>query len=78
MGDDCDRLLSELDHYLHGELPAERASALHQHLDACPPCLESADFQAQLKAMISRRCGEQVPDGLRDRVVGFLRDNASS
>jgi anti-sigma factor (TIGR02949 family) len=78
MGDDCDRLLDELDHYLHGELPAARAEALHDHLEECPPCLESADFQAQLKQLIARRCGEQVPDEFRAKVLGFLRDDQPS
>lgn len=78
MGDDCDRLLDELDHFLHGELSSERAADLHRHLDGCPPCLESADFQAQLKALIARRCGEPVPESFRQRVLGFLRDEQPS
>jgi anti-sigma factor (TIGR02949 family) len=78
MGDECDRLLHELDHLLHGELPADRTAALHAHLEDCPPCFESADFQAQLKALVAKRCGEQVPDGLRERVISFLQDNQPS
>jgi anti-sigma factor (TIGR02949 family) len=78
MGDECDNLLSELDHLLHGELPADRSAALRAHLDDCPPCFESADFQAQLKALVAKRCGEQVPDGFRQRILGFLQDNQPS
>ena len=74
MGDDCDKLLHELGHYLHGELPDDRADALRSHLDDCPPCFESADFQAQLKSLIAKRCGEQVPEGLRQRILGFMQD----
>ena len=73
MSDECDRLLEQLDHYLHGELDTPSKRALQAHLDDCPPCLEGADFQAQLKALISKRCGESVPDGLQERVLGFLR-----
>lgn len=73
MSDECDRLLERLDHYLHGELDERETEHLHTHLEECPPCLEGADFQAQLKALIARRCGEAVPDGLHDRVLGFLR-----
>jgi anti-sigma factor (TIGR02949 family) len=73
MGEDCDRLLHELDHLLHGELPADRTAALQSHLDDCPPCFESADFQAQLKALVAKRCTEEVPDGLRERILGFLQ-----
>jgi len=78
MGDECDRLLLELDHWLHGELPNDRSTALRDHLEQCPPCFESADFQAQLKALVAKRCGEEVPDGLRQRVLGFLQDNQPS
>ena len=77
-GKDCDDLLHELGHLLHGELPADRAAALKHHLDDCPPCFESADFQAQLKALVAKRCCEDVPEGLKDRILGFLQDDPSS
>ena len=78
MKDECNDLLHELDHLLHGELPPDRAEALRHHLDDCPPCFESADFQAQLKDVISKRCTEELPDGLRDRILGFLHDEPAS
>lgn len=78
MGDNCQDLLRELDHLLHGELPTDRAAALHSHLDGCPPCFESADFQAQLKALIARRCTEDVPAGFKERLLGFLHDSSPS
>ena len=73
MSEECDRLLEKLDHYLHGELDQQQAHHLQAHLEECPPCLEGADFQAQLKALVAKRCGETVPDGLQERVLGFLR-----
>lgn len=73
MSDECDRLLQQLDDYLHGELDAGQQQVLQSHLGDCPPCLESADFQAQLKALIAKRCGESMPEGLEERVLGFLR-----
>ena len=73
-GKDCDDLLHELDHLLHGELPADRAAALRHHLDDCPPCFESADFQAQLKAIVAKRCTEAVPDDFRQRIQSLLAE----
>ena len=73
-GHECDDLLQELGHLLHGDLPEERRATLRQHLDDCPPCLESADFQAQLRQMIVRRCGEQVPNTLADKVRRLLNE----
>ncbi len=78
MKDECNDLLQELDHLLHGELHGERAEALRHHLNDCPPCFESADFQAQLKLLIASRCREEVPESLRQKVLGFLQDGASS
>jgi anti-sigma factor (TIGR02949 family) len=74
VGKDCDDLLHELGHLLHGELPPDRAKALKDHLDDCPPCFESADFQAQLKAMVAKRCTEEVPADFKARIVGLLND----
>ena len=78
MSEECDELLQDLDHLLHGELPADQAASLKQHLEGCPPCFESADFQAQLKALIAKRCCETVPDGLQARILGFLHADPSS
>jgi anti-sigma factor (TIGR02949 family) len=77
MKDECNDLLRDLDHLLHGELPTEQAHALKEHLEGCPPCFESADFQAQLKSLIAKRCSEQVPDGLQSRILGFLHDETA-
>jgi anti-sigma factor (TIGR02949 family) len=71
-GKDCDDLLHELEHFLHGELTPERKAALQQHLEACPPCFETADFQAQLKKVIATKCGEEVPAELHRRIAGLL------
>lgn len=73
-GKDCDALLEELEHYLHGELSSERRAALRDHLDDCPPCFDTADFQDQLRKLIAKRCGEQVPDGLKGRIEALLTE----
>ncbi len=72
----CEELLDELEHLLHGELDAARQAELHAHLDDCPPCFEQADFQAQLKRLIADRCTEQLPSALADRISSMLRDDA--
>ena len=76
MGDECDDLLHELADFLHGELDAERTERLKGHLDDCPPCFESADFQAQLRQIVAKRCFEQVPDDFKVRLVARLEFEA--
>ena len=73
MGPECDDLLHELAHFLHGELDAERTKHLQSHLEECPPCFETADFQAQLRQLLAKRCQEQVPADFQARVVAMLR-----
>lgn len=73
-GKDCDDLLHELEHFLHGELTVDKQAALRHHLDECPPCLETADFQAQLRKIVAKRCFEQVPQSLQLKVEALLAD----
>jgi anti-sigma factor (TIGR02949 family) len=76
MGEDCDALLQNIADYLHGELEPREAEHLRQHLEGCPPCFESADFQAQLRQIVAKRCFEQVPDDFKVRLVARLEFEA--
>jgi mycothiol system anti-sigma-R factor len=75
MGDDqdiCSDAVHQLYLYLDGELTPERRALIMQHLDACPPCFEAFDFEAELRIVIAHKCREQVPDHLRERVARAL------
>ena len=72
-GKDCDELLSELADFLHGELDPARKAKLQAHLEDCPPCFETADFQAHLRHLVAKRCCEEVPDDFRARVLSMLQ-----
>jgi mycothiol system anti-sigma-R factor len=71
---DCQEAIHTLYHYLDGELTEQRRHDIHQHLEECSPCLEAFDFEAELKIIIGRKCRDQVPDSLRDRVHKALLD----
>ena len=72
MGHDCDDALHELYHYLDGELTSERRQQIQTHLESCPPCFEGFDFEAELRIVIARKCTDQVPDGLRQRIADAI------
>lgn len=76
-GKDCDALLHELEHLLHGELTPDRQASLRAHLEECPPCFETADFQEQLRKLVAKRCFEEVPEGLQTRIASLLSDPAA-
>ena len=73
MSGDCDDLLHELADFLHGDVSPQKRANLQAHLEECPPCLETADFQAQLRQLVAKRCCEEVPEELKARVVAMLR-----
>ena len=70
--ENCDDALHELYHFLDGELTSERRAAIQHHLDDCPPCYEAFDFEAELRIVIARKCTEQVPDSLKQRIADAL------
>jgi len=71
-GHECDDALHELYGYLDGELTVERRVTIQRHLDDCPPCYEAFDFEAELRIVIARKCTEQVPDALKQRIADAL------
>lgn len=67
-GKDCDDALHELYHFLDGELTDDKRAHIQQHLEDCPPCWEKYDFEAELKAVVHRKCQEVVPMHLVERI----------
>jgi mycothiol system anti-sigma-R factor len=68
----CEEALAELYTFLDGELTADKRAAIAEHLEGCNPCVEIFDFEAELRMVISRRCAEPVPEGLRLRISQTL------
>ena len=73
---DCSDAVHRLYHFLDGELTDEKRSEIQRHLDSCNPCLEAFDFEAELKMVISQRCRDQVPEGLRERIANAIQHDA--
>ncbi len=60
-GDDCQDALDKLEAFLDGELTDHSIGDISQHLAACYPCADRADFESQLRAIVKRGCAEQAP-----------------
>lgn len=71
--DPCQDAVATLYNYLDGELTSERREWIKHHLDDCGPCFHAFDFEAELKALIARKCRDEVPESLRRRVADALR-----
>ncbi len=67
---DCHAAMRHVDAFLDGELTEAEADEIRRHLDACEDCLDVADAEAAVKALVKRCCGgPPAPDGLRARLV---------
>jgi mycothiol system anti-sigma-R factor len=73
---DCEDALHELYGFLDGELTEDRRKLIQHHLDDCQPCAEPYDFEAELRQVIRRKCQEQVPPALIDKVRTALASAA--
>lgn len=66
---DCNETLRELEAFLDGELSPETHDAIHAHLTGCVDCLQTFDFHAELKQVISAKCkDDEVPPTLMARI----------
>jgi len=71
--DPCQEAIGTLYTFLDGELTADRRLQIQHHLDECAPCFQAFGFEAELKALIARKCRDDVPESLRRRVAEALR-----
>ena len=69
----CGDAVHRLYPFLDGELDDDRRSTIRRHLDECSPCFQAFGFEAELRGVIARKCQDQVPDSLRDRVFDALK-----
>ena len=73
MGDDCREVLDRLQTFLDGECPQQLEEVIHAHIGDCPPCLDRAEFERELRVIVARKCKEAAPEGLVDRVISALQ-----
>ena len=76
MTDECHQILSDLAIYLDGECPADVEHLVTAHLTDCPPCMDRADFERRLRAMLARSCKQRAPEDVIQRVRARLSDLA--
>jgi mycothiol system anti-sigma-R factor len=70
---DCSAVLSEVYLYLDLECSEDRRQLIQKHLDECAGCLREFGIEHEVKALVSRCCGdERAPAELRDRLRSKL------
>jgi mycothiol system anti-sigma-R factor len=72
-GPACQEALDELERFLDGELPDPSVGRIEAHLADCPPCMDRASFEEQLRALVKRGCADSAPPELVERIRVGLR-----
>jgi len=72
MKDECREILTKIETYLDGETAPEIERTIATHVAECPPCMERADFERELRELLAKRCQCEAPTDLRDRIVSRL------
>lgn len=69
----CEELESFFFEYTDGELETGVLDRMRLHVAECPRCADLVDAEMHIRELIRRCCAEEVPSGLRARVVTRIR-----
>jgi anti-sigma factor (TIGR02949 family) len=70
---DCGDAQDQIYEFIDSELDEETAESVRQHLEDCPPCFDSFEFERRLKLVIRKCLTEEMPDRLEVRVRALIR-----
>lgn len=73
MSNECGEARDQIYQYLDAELDEDTAAAVRTHLDDCPGCLKSFDFERRLKVVVRRCLTEDMPERLETKVRDLIR-----
>ena len=74
MSEHCDEALARMYEYLDGELDeSDVVERIRFHLEDCPPCGDSFDFERRLQHVVRERLAEEVPPDVMDRLRTVVR-----
>lgn len=70
----CEKARRELEEYIHGELCAEDARDIREHLNGCEECRDEHTVGITLSSALKDACKETAPEQLRDRILDAIRE----
>lgn len=77
MSHDCDNAKGQLYQYIDSELDQDTAATVRTHLEDCPGCFDSFDFERRLKIVIKKCLHEDMPESLEAKVRDLIRQETS-
>ncbi len=70
----CDKARRDLEEFVRGELCAEDATDIREHLSHCTTCNDEMHVNRKLTDAVQRACEENAPTSLRQSVLDALRE----
>ena len=77
MAHNCDEAIDQVYYFLDGETTWYKRLRIRRHLRRCGGCTEAFAFETRFKAMIRRKCQEDPPAELIDRLRAFLHEHGT-
>ena len=74
---DCGDAQDQIYQYLDSELDERTAASIRAHLDDCPDCFDSFDFERRLKQVIRKHLADDMPHDLADKVKALIHQETS-
>jgi anti-sigma factor RsiW len=69
----CQDSINLLLDYLDGEMPADVAAELREHLAGCEPCVEFVQSYRSTPGLCRKALQARMPDEVARRLTAFLR-----
>lgn len=70
----CKDSVSLLMDFLDGELSPDEEKHLHDHLSACPPCMDFLRTYKATPGICKRALVKQMPSELSDKLTSYIRN----
>jgi mycothiol system anti-sigma-R factor len=74
----CAQAVRQLWEYIDGALPDADRQAIEEHLSFCRRCCGEVEFAEELRGLLAREAAEEIPDGVRKRLLATLDELESA
>jgi anti-sigma factor (TIGR02949 family) len=68
----CAEAVRQLWEYLDGAVAEEDRAAIEEHLSFCRRCCGEAEFAEEVRGFLARGAAEEIPEGVRSRLIATL------
>ncbi len=74
----CDDAIEGMYFFLDNGLTSDARNAIQRHLDGCGDCLQAFNFEVELRQIIAKKCVDEPPAELVQRISTMLQHLAQS